>query len=605
MTRKILMALGASLLVAGSVSATCVNPEGSNGCYSSIQAAVDAATAGEVIQIADGVYKETVLIPVSKEGITLRGTKRPMGPRDGATIDAGDADVFALTVAARGVRIEKLAIINGNNDGIHIGCDDGPCLDIPPGGTTGSLAVIKNVYVNGSGDDCIDVEADDVVLQDAEVFNCGDKAISWDGVNADISHVDLRGCTDECMDIDSSGARIRHNRVRNAHLDGSSSNPSDSSCIKVDGDDVVIEMNWMAGCGQHGIEFDGNGVIISKNRITGALGDGIFVEGEGILVEQNHISSVNDDGISLDPGVNAILRGNVVDSADDEGIIVFGDDVLVERNTVNGIGGRGIETDGFRNQIVGNRINATGVYGIAGGGADLLIADNEITGARSDGMNVDADRPVITGNSVSGSLFEGIEVDCLDCSGGELSDNIIDGTVADFAECVVVDTNGSAGFVVSGNTARNCGEDGMQLRGGMTVSGNHVTYAGSTTFAAGFNIFDGYFEVVGNVASFNYNDGININEGSGSIVSGNTAEANGSAGIDLDGFGAGAIDFLVSDNVLRHNAGAGLEINGISTGTTVSGNVGVGNGPDFCDEGAGTTAADNDFESVGPCELSD
>jgi len=49
----------------------CVNPDGSGGCYSSIQAAVDAASPGDRINIAAGTYAEGVNI--TKDNITLSG----------------------------------------------------------------------------------------------------------------------------------------------------------------------------------------------------------------------------------------------------------------------------------------------------------------------------------------------------------------------------------------------------------------------------------------------------------------------------------------------------------------------------------------------------
>jgi parallel beta helix pectate lyase-like protein len=42
----------------------CVNPNGSNGCYSTIQAAVNNASAGEVINVEAGTYKEEVVIGI-------------------------------------------------------------------------------------------------------------------------------------------------------------------------------------------------------------------------------------------------------------------------------------------------------------------------------------------------------------------------------------------------------------------------------------------------------------------------------------------------------------------------------------------------------------
>ena len=53
----------------------CVNPSGTNGCYSSIQAAIDAASPGDTISIAAGQYTANTPIAITKT-LTLQG----MGP---------------------------------------------------------------------------------------------------------------------------------------------------------------------------------------------------------------------------------------------------------------------------------------------------------------------------------------------------------------------------------------------------------------------------------------------------------------------------------------------------------------------------------------------
>lgn len=54
--------LGCMLGWAGPSTASCVNPGGTGGCFASIQAAVDAAGSGEVVEIEAGTYVENVVI---------------------------------------------------------------------------------------------------------------------------------------------------------------------------------------------------------------------------------------------------------------------------------------------------------------------------------------------------------------------------------------------------------------------------------------------------------------------------------------------------------------------------------------------------------------
>jgi Right handed beta helix region len=59
-----------------SAGTLCVNPNGSHGCYSTIQAAVNHASPNTVIKVAPGTYKEyvTIGIPVSVIGVDAEST---------------------------------------------------------------------------------------------------------------------------------------------------------------------------------------------------------------------------------------------------------------------------------------------------------------------------------------------------------------------------------------------------------------------------------------------------------------------------------------------------------------------------------------------------
>ena len=70
-----------TLLLAGfsqtaAAATLCVNPGGSHGCYASIQAAVNHASANDVIKVGAGVYAEgvTIGIPLSVIGAGAEDT---------------------------------------------------------------------------------------------------------------------------------------------------------------------------------------------------------------------------------------------------------------------------------------------------------------------------------------------------------------------------------------------------------------------------------------------------------------------------------------------------------------------------------------------------
>jgi parallel beta-helix repeat protein len=69
-----LLALAAAASLA-SAATLCVNPEKNSGCYATISAAVAAASAGDVIQVATGTYKEQVVITKALSLVALNGDK--------------------------------------------------------------------------------------------------------------------------------------------------------------------------------------------------------------------------------------------------------------------------------------------------------------------------------------------------------------------------------------------------------------------------------------------------------------------------------------------------------------------------------------------------
>jgi parallel beta-helix repeat protein len=105
-----------SLLFAGTL---CVNPGGTNGCYSSISAAVAAASAGDTVNVGPGVYRETVVV---NKPLSLVGTKPLItivdaeGQPNAFNIDGlnnpGLSNVTITGFTARNAQFEGIVITN-------------------------------------------------------------------------------------------------------------------------------------------------------------------------------------------------------------------------------------------------------------------------------------------------------------------------------------------------------------------------------------------------------------------------------------------------------------------------------------------------------------
>jgi len=86
--------------------------------YSTIQAAVNAAASGDIIQIANGTYTGQVNIPSSKNNITLNGASQT-----GVILTCG-AGQIALTINGTDINVQYMTIRNtaGQNAGQNPAC---------------------------------------------------------------------------------------------------------------------------------------------------------------------------------------------------------------------------------------------------------------------------------------------------------------------------------------------------------------------------------------------------------------------------------------------------------------------------------------------------
>jgi len=149
-----------------SAATSCVAPSGADGCYASIQAAIDAAHAGDTIAIHPGDYAENVTVD---KPLTLGGTDREKvviypavsnpNPCNGSSLCGGMASNIIL-VQADNVTIHDM-VLDGDNPDLTSGIVRGGAdLDARNGiitnylaGTFNALTVynvtVQNIYLRG------------------------------------------------------------------------------------------------------------------------------------------------------------------------------------------------------------------------------------------------------------------------------------------------------------------------------------------------------------------------------------------------------------------------------------------------------------------------
>jgi parallel beta-helix repeat protein len=199
---------GISQFAAG--ASLCVTKNPSPGCpYSTIGAAVAAASAGDVIQVSQGTFHEDVVVG---KAISLVGANRnntiidATGLKNGIYVDGMDNAGLA------GVSVSGFKVQNANFEGILITNASGVTI-------TGNHVLKNNINLNISGAVCTDIPP----FETNEGFDCGE-GIHLSGVDHSIIADNLvEGNSGGILLSDDTGAThdnlIMGNTVRNNPFD--------------------------------------------------------------------------------------------------------------------------------------------------------------------------------------------------------------------------------------------------------------------------------------------------------------------------------------------------------------------------------------------------
>jgi hypothetical protein len=180
--------------------------------FATIQAAITAAANGDVIEIAPGVYTQSLTI--TGKALTLRSLFVSSGdPADieATVIDGAGADVLVLGAGAN-VLVEGLSLRNGSggirvNAGATLGFTDGRVRDTSDGislegGSSAAAgiarATIRRSLLEANSDDALDSDnKSEFVVEDSVLQNNGDDGIEIrlhndDFAGASVEHVIVR-----------------------------------------------------------------------------------------------------------------------------------------------------------------------------------------------------------------------------------------------------------------------------------------------------------------------------------------------------------------------------------------------------------------------------
>ncbi|MFZ4402086.1 MAG: right-handed parallel beta-helix repeat-containing protein [Bacteroidales bacterium] len=319
--------------------------------HATIQAAIDAASTGDVINVAEGTYYEEVLIS-GKTNLTLTG--------------AGEGLTVVAPVRAFALNNNGISLYNSNN------------------------ITIQNLTVDGFAN--AGLAAGVAHFKDGIHFgNNASPESNVGGNNCIFTHVTVQN-------VDRRGISIFPETLTNNQITYCTINN-------------VTGVNNGQGYGQ-GVQFSGSGLIEHCNisNVTGALLGNCNVVGGTLSIQDNVITDLTGlTGTPFDIGINfwckqsnvITVKNNSITAnvADNTGIYVVrgGDGSEISYNTINltGNGGLGIETGwentwGFpihHNTITMGKGGAGIVITGAGSDADpMLIYNNTLTNVGSDDL---------------------------------------------------------------------------------------------------------------------------------------------------------------------------------------------------------------------------
>jgi parallel beta-helix repeat protein len=383
-------------------SSLFVSPTGSfNGqpAFKTIQAAVNAAVAGDTVNVAKATYNENVTIPVA---VNLLGAEKGINPNAGTRSDPANESIVTgtLSVTTSDVSINGFTIRNPSGDGIFVadGVGKSQIVDeILQGNRVGLLlhrdtgtSVSDDLIENSVGPnvDVVGGTGDDFERNTIEAAGVG-------GPSAE-----------DGMDVEqgSSGIKIEHNVISVNTGAGLSLSQTSSD---------TVSANTLSGSKVDIGVVQANANTIESNIIVNAVTDGIELgNSSGNKIENNTVTGNGTggqgQGILLSTVTSTTVSGNTVSNNMTNGIevAVTSSGVSISTNTVGSNGGDGIALSATSSsQVAGNTItgNANGIHLL--GSDNNQIHGNSIQHSKNDGiwMNADSAGNKVTTNVASGS----------------------------------------------------------------------------------------------------------------------------------------------------------------------------------------------------------
>jgi parallel beta-helix repeat protein len=336
-----------------------------NAGFTSIQAAVNAAHAGDTIRVLPGTYNESVTVDKQLTILGSQSDVKQEGKQDnGKGNDEHDNN-------GRGPN---------NHKNPHANKTPQPSIvEIPAGGTAGFNLTANDIVIRG-----FTIQDSDANGNNAVGVNTS-RQTSGDVISNNIIQDTVFG-----IYLNTNGAHtttVQNNLIRNNNNPGAASGNgiySDQGASN-----VVIAHNMFTGQTNASIIFVGGpDAATSQSNITvtdnSMINDApmIFVNTTGLQITKNVSTNSVGSGIFFGGGVsNAVVQNNTLTNGAFTGI-------NLRTNTFGNA-----PTPNNNIQIVGNTISGFGDDGIrlSAGANNILVSKNKITGNHNDGIALEGE----------------------------------------------------------------------------------------------------------------------------------------------------------------------------------------------------------------------
>lgn len=387
--------------------------------HATIQEAIDASSAGDVIEIGKGIYRERLTVPADRTGLTLRGSGQ-------AIVDAypdGFSAGPGIEVFADRFVIENLVVRHARS---RSGSSGTGLL------VRGDRARIRRVTASGNQWGGISV-----IGSNARISHCRTSGNVLDGHNEwgiRTSGDDNR--IEHCRSVgDHDGFYLTGDapRIRNCVAEGSTGRGITVDCrggeglirdctvkgsveqaLYAQGKPCRIQGNLLEGGQIHGATLWSASLFID-NRVRNFMGRyaGLHIRTSGVTASGNHFANLRGGAINVSDR-DAVIENNRIEGCgshrDEDQIPAVGlssSGSRVADNRIKACPGVAVQVYGSLHEVRNNRIQMNLREGIlVSAGTSNVLVDNIVRRNGGEGIENHGTDTIATGNRISGNRLD-------------------------------------------------------------------------------------------------------------------------------------------------------------------------------------------------------